>query len=251
MSTKDTKDKPKSHKDKAKSPKDKPKKQAKRQVFVAPGPVSGQSAPPTPVQAPAPDPTPDPDPDDTAEAVDLGERLSRNLRALRKARGLSLEALSGSSGVSRAALSQIETGKTNPSIGAVWKIATALGVPFGDLIGEDRRGIEVLRRAHAPRLRSADGATESRALLRAGALPTVEAYALTLAPGARHPAEAHAPGTRELLVVLEGHVRLHVGGRTYELATGDSVAFTADVPHVYENPGHEPAQVHDVLVYGR
>ncbi len=243
MSTKEPKDKPKFHKDKSKSPKDKPKKRHRFADDLAPGPVSGR---PPPVEAP-----PLPEEPEVTDADEPGERLARNLRALRKARGLSLEALSGASGVSRAALSQIETGKTNPSIGAVWKIATALGVPFGALVGEDHREVEVLRRAHAPRLRSADGGLESRALVRAGALPTVEAYALTLAPGARHAADAHAPGTREFLVVIEGRVRLHVGGRTYELGPGDSVSFAADLPHVYENPGLEAAELHDVLVYGR
>jgi len=190
-------------------------------------------------------------PTTSAEAAELGERLSANLRALRKARGLSLEALAQASGVSRAALSQIETGKSNPSIGAVWKIATGLGVPFGELIGEDRRGAEVLRRSQATRIRSADGTMESRALVRTGAVSPVEAYALTLAPGGRHAADAHAAGTRELIVVVEGRVRLTVGHRRYELEAGDSVVFAADVPHVYENPGVGTALVHDVLLYAR
>jgi transcriptional regulator with XRE-family HTH domain len=276
--SKNPKDKAKTDKARLSGPKDKPKKHSKREVFVGPGPVAGQApaeVPTTSAGVPATSPevpatsaevpaeaaeVPTTSatsaetaevPTTSAETVELGERLSSNLRALRKARGLSLEALAQASGVSRAALSQIETGKSNPSIGAVWKIATGLGVPFGELIGEDRRGAEVLRRSQAPRIRSADGALESRALVRTGAVSLVEAYALTLTPGGRHAAEAHATGTRELLVVVEGRVRLTVGHRTYELEAGDSVVFAADLPHVYENPGLGAAVVHDVLLYAR
>jgi transcriptional regulator with XRE-family HTH domain len=262
--SKNPKDKAKTDKARPEGPKNKPKKHAKREVFIGPGPVAGVpgiSAHEVPgtsadeVPGTSADEVPgtsaDEVPGTSAETTALGERLSTNLRALRKARGLSLEALSQASGVSRAALSQIETGKSNPSIGAVWKIATGLGVPFGDLIGEDRRGAEVLRGARAPRIRSSDGTLESRPLVRAGTFAPVEAYALTLAPGGRHAAEAHASGTRELLVVVEGRLDLVVGRRRFELGAGDSVVFSADVPHTYENPGPAVAIAHNVLLYAR
>lgn len=172
-----SKEKPKADKSKADKLKaDKPKKKSST-TFVPPPSIQGPSpavqaavAPPPHVQTPPP-----------ADATDVGERVSTNIRALRKARGLSLEALSQASGVSRAALSQIETGKSNPSIGAVWKIATGLGVPFGELLGETGGGVQLLRRAEMPVLRSTDATFESRALLRAGALASVEAYELRLA----------------------------------------------------------------------
>lgn len=240
-----SKDKPKADKSKADKPKaDKPKKKSAN-TFVPPPSIQGpppvsQAAPPPSVQSPPP-----------ADATDVGERVSTNIRALRKARGLSLEALSQASGVSRAALSQIETGKSNPSIGAVWKIATGLGVPFGELLGETGGGVQLLRRAEMPVLRSTDATFESRALLRAGALAPVEAYELRLAKGARHAADAHAPGTRELVVVLSGRLSLVVGPASYDLEPGDAIVFSADVPHAYENTGPGDTHAHNVLVYSR
>jgi transcriptional regulator with XRE-family HTH domain len=243
-----SKDKPKADKPKADKPKaDKPKKKSAN-TFVPPpsiqGPVAAFTAPVAPAHAAAQSPPP-------ADATDVGERVSTNIRALRKARGLSLEALSQASGVSRAALSQIETGKSNPSIGAVWKIATGLGVPFGELLGETGGGVQLLRRAEMPVLRSTDATFESRALLRAGALAPVEAYELRLAKGARHAADAHAPGTRELVVVLSGRLSLVVGPATYDLEPGDAIVFSADVPHAYENTGPGETHAHNVLVYSR
>jgi quercetin dioxygenase-like cupin family protein len=39
----------------------------------------------------------------------------------------------------------------------------------------------------------------------------------------------------ETLVVLTGALRMTVGDESYELATGDTIFFNADVPHVYES----------------
>ena len=102
-----------------------------------------------------------------------------------------------------------------------------------------------------PVLRSTDATFESRALLRAGALAPVEAYELRLAKGARHAADAHAPGTRELVVVLSGRLSLVVGPANYDLEPGDAIVFSADVPHAYENAGPGETHAHNVLVYSR
>ncbi len=188
---------------------------------------------------------------DDLGAAELGRRVAENLRRKRKARGMSLDDLARSSGVSRAALSQVETCKTNPTVGLLWKIAVGLGVPFADLIGEAKSGTSVLRRGDAQVLRSLDGKLESRPLTPAGASPLVELYELRLAARATHASEPHAPGTHEFVVVLSGSLRLHVDGEAHDLLAGDSVSFPADRPHSYENPGASEARYHNVILYER
>lgn len=164
---------------------------------------------------------------------------------------MSLDDLAQASGVSRAALSQVETCKTNPTVGLLWKIAVGLGVPFADLIGEPKGATSVLRRGDAQVLRSLDGKLESRPLTPAGASPLVELYELRLASRASHSAEAHAPGTHEFLVVLTGALRLRLDDESFELAAGDTISFPADRPHTYENPGSSEARYHNVILYER
>ena len=154
-------------------------------------------------------------------------------------------------GVSRAALSQVETCKTNPTVGLLWKIAVGLGVPFADLLGQPKTGISVLRRGDAQVLRSLDGKLESRPLAPAGASPLVEIYELRLSARASHASEPHAPGTHEFLIVLSGSLRLHVDGDQIELMAGASVSFPADRAHSYENPGSSEARYHNVILYER
>jgi transcriptional regulator with XRE-family HTH domain len=190
-------------------------------------------------------------PGDDVGAADLGRRVAENLRQRRKGRGMSLDDLARSSGVSRAALSQIETCKSNPTVGVLWKVAVGLGVPFAELIGAPRSGAMVLRRSDAQVLRSSDGRLESRPLAPAGTSPLVELYELRLSARSSHVSEAHAPGTHELLVVLSGQLKMHVGEDVYDLGSGDSVSFSADRPHVYENPGGSEARYHDIVIYER
>ena len=190
-------------------------------------------------------------PGDDLGAADLARRIAGNLRAHRQARGLSLDELARASGVSRAALSQIETCKTNPTLGVMWKIAVGFGIPFSELLGEDRAAPVILRRPDTQVLRSTDGRFESRPLTPAGSSPQVELYELRLLPRAAHASEAHAAGTREIVIVLSGSMRIRVDGEVYDLGAGDSISFAADRPHGYENPGSSEARCHDVILYPR
>jgi transcriptional regulator with XRE-family HTH domain len=185
-------------------------------------------------------------------AAELTRRLADNIRAIRKARGYSLDDMARRSGVSRASLSQVETAKTNPTIAILWKIAAGLEVPFSALLGADKtERVSVLRRPDQRVLRSADGQVESRPLTPAGTLGGVEVYELRLAPRAVHSSEPHAAGTSESVTVLVGQLRLRVAEEVHDLAAGDTASFAADVAHSYENPGRTHTLLHNVIVYQR
>jgi transcriptional regulator with XRE-family HTH domain len=190
-------------------------------------------------------------PGDEVGAADLSRRVAENLREQRKRRELSLDQLAQATGVSRAALSQIETQKTNPTIGVLWKIASGLGLPFSDLIGESRLSLSVLRRGESQLLRSLDRKFESRPLMPPAGVSQIEMYELTLAARSRHASDPHGPGTREVVVVLSGSLKMTVADRNDELGPGDSVVFDANLPHIYENPGVGEARYHDVIIYPR
>jgi transcriptional regulator with XRE-family HTH domain len=190
-------------------------------------------------------------PGDDVGAAELAQRVAGNLRERRKTRGLSLDELAVASGVSRAALSQIETCKSNPSLSVLWKIAVGLGIPFHELLGDAGPAANLLRRGDAQVLRSADGRLESRPMTPAGFSRDIEVYELRLAGRSVHAAEAHGPGTTELIIVLAGLLRMHVGNDKFDLGVGDSLAFPADRPHTYENPGGAEARYHNIVVYAR
>ena len=81
---------------------------------------------------------------------EIADIVSRNLKRLRTNRNLSLEALANASGVSRGMLSQIELGRSVPTISLLWKVARALDVPFSALTSDHATaGNIVLPAAHA------------------------------------------------------------------------------------------------------
>lgn len=187
----------------------------------------------------------------TAPEPELDALVGANLNAERTARGLSLDDLAREAGVSRTLLGQIELGRTVPSIGVIWKIAQALGVPFSTLLASaaPRVGTTITQRATAKKLTSADGRFSSRALYPLGDAHAAEFYELWMAPHSREDAEPHRPGTRENLIVVSGKLELKVGNDSFHLEAGDAVNFSADQAHSYINRSAEECWMYLVMNY--
>jgi transcriptional regulator with XRE-family HTH domain len=184
------------------------------------------------------------------DAGGIATIVSRNLKRLRQGRALSLEDLARRSNVSRGMLSQIELGRSVPTIALLWKVARALDVPFAALTGDGGAGGTVVLAADkAKRLTSAGGGFTSRALFPFDAARRVEFYKLTLAPNAVEEAAPHAPGTTENLVLVSGKVEITAGGVSYLLQPEDAIFFAADVPHSYRNLGAKVAVMYLVMTY--
>jgi transcriptional regulator with XRE-family HTH domain len=66
-------------------------------------------------------------------AASLHERIATRVRQMRAERGLTLEALAETSGVSRSMISLIERGESSPTAVVLEKLATGLGVMLPDL----------------------------------------------------------------------------------------------------------------------
>lgn len=183
---------------------------------------------------------------------DLTAVVGDNLRRLRTQRGLSLEALSHASGVSRAMLGQVELGQSAPTINVLWKIARALEVTFSALISaRPVAGAQILRAEDSKLLSSKDRSFSSRALFPFDAPRRVEFYELRLAVGGQERAEAHAPGTIENIVLSAGNVEIDTADGTHGLAAGDAIIFEADIPHAYRNTGRVEAVMYLVMTYAQ
>jgi transcriptional regulator with XRE-family HTH domain len=188
---------------------------------------------------------------DEVGAAELGRRVAESLRILRQERHLSLDQLAGASGVSRAALSQIESARTNPTLTILWKVAVGLGVPFQTLLNTNKSDkTRLLRAADMVPLRSTDGRVESRLISPAGTADRVEIYELRFQPKGVLRSEPHGPQSTETVFVLMGVLRVTVGDEIHQLSAGDSLFFQADVRHLYENPTTRETRCLDVIGYG-
>jgi transcriptional regulator with XRE-family HTH domain len=180
----------------------------------------------------------------------LGLVVGHHIKRLRSRRNLSLEALAKVSGVSRAMLGQIETGRSVPTINVVWKIARAFDVPFSTLIATpNSEAIRMLPGKEAKLLTSASGEFSSRALFPFDAERRAEFYELRLKGHGAEEAEPHPLGTTENLVVVQGRLDMEIAGQHRSLGPGDAILFNADQPHVYRNPAKEELLAYLVMTY--
>lgn len=192
---------------------------------------------------------------DSPEGRELARAVGANVVRVRQQRGLDLGALAVRSGVPLERLSAFEAGQAVPTLRAIWHLATALEVPFGELLRDTLfssaldAGFRVQRADRGRVLRSATDGFRSRVLFREGDARSPEVYELTLAPGCHEAAEPHAAETYEHIVVVRGTVVVRAGGDEARLEAGDSIFFRADRPHAYENPTSSPAVAHLVMSY--
>ena len=62
------------------------------------------------------------------------QKLGKNLKRIRKEKGISQGDIVRSLGMDRAFISNIENGKTNPTLATIAKLARAVGVSIEELI---------------------------------------------------------------------------------------------------------------------
>lgn len=178
------------------------------------------------------------------------EQIGARLRDARLARGLSLRGLAQSLGVSASLMSQIETGKTQPSVSTLYAIVSALGVSIDELLGVmaapepvlTRTAIPVVQRAgENPVIEMENGVRWERLAVGDGA---ADALLVTYEPGASSSVEGrlmrHA-GV-EYAYLLEGELTLQLEFDTHVLHPGDSLHFDSVRPHLYTNRGDAVAR---------
>lgn len=182
-----------------------------------------------------------PSPEDTAAA------LARNLRRLRAERALTLDELAKRAGVSRSMLIQIEQQRVNPTLATLVRLAQALDVGLAELVElGGRRRVRLIARDDVADLWASPRGGRGRLLVGSDQLDHVEVWDWRLAPGDVHEAEAHLPGTVEILHVLEGGLTLVIDGESHGAAAGESLVFRADADHSYAD--HEALPLHAFMI---
>src|SRR3954471_1251725 len=175
---------------------------------------------------------------------DIQQAIARNLRRLRQRRDLSLEELAVRAAVSRAMIVQIEQARTNPSINTLCLLADALGESVHALVSiEDESPVRVISEEEAVELWRGKRGSVARVLAGAGSSGPVELWEWQLKLGDTYSAPAHSTGTREMLFVIAGEVRLELGEREYTASAGQTLVFSADEVHRYAALGKAGARL--------
>jgi len=191
----------------------------------------------------------------TTETTEAQIQVGPRVKALREAMDLSLRDLAERSGVSAPMLSQVERGETSPTLAVASRIASGLDLRLSQLLRLDEEGsVTVVRAAERRRGGSAKSGHAFEILTAPLPGQRVELSRHVLAPGAQTggPGDApmHEPGSREIALVEQGAVVLHIDGADHPLSEGDCVTFDADLSHHFENPGPGDAALLAVVSAG-
>jgi transcriptional regulator with XRE-family HTH domain len=192
---------------------------------------------------------------------ELEDGVGLRLREERERQTVSLREFARRLGLSASALSQIETGRSRPSVGTLYAITSELGLTLDEIFTaspddpDDKTGPRKAESpARAKERRRVQRAQKRKSLeLESGVrwerlLPTAEpdmdflfiTYELGGASSRDGTYMRHSG--REFGVLLSGRVRVTIGfDEQYELGAGDSIRFESAEPHRIENIGDEPA----------
>ena len=164
--------------------------------------------------------------------------LSRNVRALRLAGRLTLDALAARASLSKGMLVQVEQGRTNPSLATLCHLAQALGVSLPQLLEVGPRAeVRVVRRDDRVVLWKGKRGGQGRVLAASSEPWPLEMWEFRLAPSEAYRAEPQSRGTVEMIHVLAGRLALRLEDESVEARSGDTVVFRPEREHEYRNSG--------------
>ncbi len=162
------------------------------------------------------------------------KQVGPRLRAVRQAKGWTLEDLAARAGMSASTLSRLESGKRQASLELLLPLTRQLGIRLDDLVPAG----PIDPRVRQPVIRR-DGHTIVP--LTPPDSP-VQTYRITYPPVTQLP-ELKVHDGYEWLYVLAGRLRLRLGEQELILVRGEAAEFDTRTPHAMSAVGQRPAQV--------
>ncbi|HEX2534665.1 MAG TPA: XRE family transcriptional regulator [Chitinophagaceae bacterium] len=167
-------------------------------------------------------------------------QICSRLRSLRKERQMTLQDLAGRAGVSKGLVSQIENGRTLPSLPVLTQLIHALQLDFSQFFSGisakptsyllcKKNGGEPFEKEATP------GFYYQRLFTTRAGTHQIDFVQLTVVPGAhRTPVRTDA---WEFKYLLEGAIRYGIGEERLQLEAGDALYFDGRQLHHLENNG--------------
>ena len=167
--------------------------------------------------------------------MELGKIIAINLKELRTERNLTLGQLARISGISKAMLSDIEKGSSNPTINTIWKIANGLNVPYTRLLEGIAKEATVIRKTEST---VQTGETEHYRVycyFTNTPVRNFELFYVELDANSSNATIGHSEKAQEYIYMIQGELVLHTELEDHILQAGDAFVFDASIAHTYRN----------------
>lgn len=179
----------------------------------------------------------------------MSSMIAANLKRIRKEKKLSLDAAAEMTGVSKSMLGQIERGESSPTVATLWKIATGLHISFTSLLEAKDGEIQLISQKELHPLLSDGGKFRLYPFFPYDDSRGFEMMSIDLDPGSRSESVPHEDGTEEFAIVFQGTLKVTVGEEEFFVEAGNGIRYSANQPHIYENPGNAPLKLCMVIYY--
>jgi len=176
--------------------------------------------------------------------------IGMKLRSLRTQKRLTLSRLAAETGLSTALLSKLETDRMIPTLPTLATICRVYGVGLSHFFAEPaRHTLSITRKAHLQA--SARGPEMAKIMpLNDVEGPHLRAQMIELPPGGSSIAINASRDTNGLVYVLEGKLRLDVGGLHEVLEAGDCACVESEMPLAWSAADKRRCRVLAVLPGG-
>jgi len=164
------------------------------------------------------------------------EHLPARIRSLRRMQKRTLKDIADQCGFTVSLLSKIESGKSNPPVATLTRIAAALGVSLAELVesrAEDRTVFIPASKRGAHKASRTDKGYAFHLLAAERPAKLMQPFLFVAEQGKVKPGRMTHEG-EEFIFVLEGRMRYHVGTGSHTLGPGDGLYFNAEEEHDLE-----------------
>ena len=166
--------------------------------------------------------------------------IGKRIKALRSARGTTLEQLARQTGFTKGYLSKVEKSEKAPPVSTLGTIARAFNTTISTLLGEESPSVSLslVRKNEAP-LIARDGTAFGyayEAMAYKYSNKVMEPFILTLPMNPKKRTIYQHEG-EEILFVIQGRMKFTHGSETVIVNTGDCIYFDSSIPHFGETIG--------------
>jgi len=183
------------------------------------------------------------DPRSVENHLSAEQVVAKKLKGLRLKNGFSLRALAERSGLNINTLSLVENGKSSPSVSTLQQLAMALEVPIAAFFESEQVEKNIIFTRADRRPEETFGSTRMQNLGKNLSGNIVQPFIVTLQPGMGSGDQMIVHTGFEFVYCLSGVIDYQIEQEAYTLHTGDSLLFTAHLPHCWENKWDTPGEI--------
>ncbi len=165
------------------------------------------------------------------------------LKGIRTGLKLSQRQLARQSGVANATISQIESGKLNPTVSMLKKVLDGIPVSLGEFFGDEFEIRERVFFRSEELTEIADGGVSYRQVGANLADRSIQLLLERYQPGSGTGKHSITHDGEECGIIVSGRLEVTVGQQTEVLQPGDAYYFKSHQPHQFRNPGNEPCEL--------